>query len=404
MNNQLMKKGEENDPKHVGCSKSDTSTTQNNTIKTDSSPFWCTKCVTMSTRPRTTFNEDGECTACQWAKYKKELNWSKREELLISTLDSVRNNQPYNCIVAVSGGKDGSYISHNLKNKYGMKPLTVTVRPGLDTDIGNKNLSNFINSGFPNLLISPDPKAMKELNRIGLLQTGFSYYGWLIAIHSVVLRVALKFDVPLIFYSEDGECEYGGDLKLANKGMYGVDYMIKNYMEAGYSDVLEKSGLSETELFWFKMPNQQDLDSQNIKVTHFGYYENWDPYRNYQMAKKYCGLQETAAQNIGTYTNFAQTDQDLYPLHVYLMYLKFGFGRTTQDAGIDVRRGAMTREQAVQLVRMYDNFYPEKYFEQWYKYYDIDANYLHSVFDKWANKNLFDKDSYGIWQPNFIIS
>ena len=41
------------------------------------------------------------------------------------------------------------------------------------------------------------------------------------------------------------------------------------------------------------------------------------------------------------------------------MYLKFGFGRATNDAAIDVRRGAMTREQAVQLVRMYDNAPPE---------------------------------------------
>ena len=53
------------------------------------------------------------------------------------------------------------------------------------------------------------------------------------------------------------------------------------------------------------------------------------------------------------YTNFAQTDQKIYAKHVYFMYLKFGFGRTTADKlGIDVRRGAMTRSQAVQLVQI----------------------------------------------------
>ena len=39
-----------------------------------------------------------------------------------------------------------------------------------------------------------------------------------------------------------------------------------------------------------------------------------------------------------------QTDQGLYPLHTYLMYLKYGFGRATQDACIEIRRGAMDRE------------------------------------------------------------
>ena len=108
------------------------------------SVFWCSKCVTMSTRPRIDFNEEGECSACQWTRYKKNIDWEKRKKLLCKTLDSVKSTQPYNCLVAVSGGKDGSYVSYKLKRKYGMNPLTVTVKPGLDTDIGNKNLSNFI--------------------------------------------------------------------------------------------------------------------------------------------------------------------------------------------------------------------------------------------------------------------
>ena len=53
------------------------------------------------------------------------------------------------------------------------------------------------------------------------------------------------------------------------------------------------------------------------------------------------------------------------------MYLKYGFGRTTQDAGIDVRRGAMTRSQAVQLVQMYDDIYPEDLLRNTVDYYKM---------------------------------
>ena len=48
--------------------------------------------------------------------------------------------------------------------------------------------------------------------------------------------------------------------------------------------------------------------------------------------------------NPGTFTNFAQTDQALYDLHTYLMYLKFGFGRATQDVGIEIKE-SNTRDQ-----------------------------------------------------------
>ena len=44
-------------------------------------------------------------------------------------------------------------------------------------------------------------------------------------------------------------------------------------------------------------------------------------------------------------------------LHYYLMYLKFGFGRSTQDANIEIRRGAMSREQAINLVNLFDGNY-----------------------------------------------
>ena len=66
-------------------------------------------------------------------------------------------------------------------------------------------------------------------------------------------------------------------------------------------------------------------------------------------------------------------------------------GRTTQDAGIDVRRGAMSRSQAVQLVQMYDDIYPEKLFEEYCDYYKMSMKEFQENIDKWANKDLFEK-------------
>ena len=83
------------------------------------------------------------------------------------------------------------------------------------------------------------------------------------------------------------------------------------------------------------------------------------------------------------------------------MYLKYGFGRTTGDAGIDVRRGAMTREQAVQLVKMYDNQPPEKFYDEYCDYYQISKNDFLKTLDKWANKDLFEKKNR--WVPKFEI-
>jgi hypothetical protein len=106
--------------------------------------------------------------------------------------------------------------------------------------------------------------------------------------------------------------------------------------------------------------------------------------------------------NVGTFTNFAQNDQALYALHTYLMYLKFGFGRATQDAGIEIRRGAMTRDQAIELVRLYDNDYPEIFIDQYLDYYKMTFDEFDAVLDRWVNKDLFKKVD-GRWQPAFEV-
>ena len=365
--------------------------------------FWCKSCVVMSTRPRIEFDDRGFCSACLWAEEKKKINWNDKQKQLEKLLSEHRDlGTNYNCITTVSGGKDGSYVTYNLKHKHGMNPLAVTIRPVTETELGKQNLNSFVESGYDHLLVTPDHEAMRTLNKIGFTQMGFPYYGWLIAIHSAVLRIAVQFKIPLIFYSEDGETEYGGDMKKGkSQAVYGVDYITGAYLEYGYEKVLKEANLTEKQLYWFKMPTKKELSEINLKVTHYGFYEDWDPYRNYEIAKKYCGLKENETLNEGSYTNFSQTDQKIYLLHVYLMYLKFGFGRTTQDAGIDVRRGAMTRDQAVQLVRLYDDMYPDYFFNEYCDYYKMTMKEFMQTIDKWANKELFEKKNR--WVPKFEI-
>ena len=82
--------------------------------------------------------------------------------------------------------------------------------------------------------------------------------------------------------------------------------MKSAYLESGYEKILKLSGLSEQELFWFKF--LQKSVKNNLEITHYGFYEDWDPYRNYQVAKKYCGLSENKGYlNEGTYTNLLRT-------------------------------------------------------------------------------------------------
>ena len=365
--------------------------------------FWCKNCLNMSTRPRLTFDERGWCSACQWMDEKKTLDWNKRHRELELLLDKYRSKDGgFDCIVPVSGGKDGSYIAYKLKHEYGMNPLTVTSRPPLSLELGDRNLTEFVRSGYDHIHVTANEHAMRVLNKVGFIEKGFPYYGWLISIFSIVVRTALQFNIPLVFYGEDGEIEYGGSKETKHDPLFTIEYMTRAYFEAGYDKVLRASGLAEEELYWFRLPPQQQLNQAETFLTHWSYFESWDPYRNYLVAKEHCGLKEAESGNAGTFTNFAQNDQALYSLHAYLMYLKFGFGRATQDAGIEIRRGAMTREQGVNLVRLYDGHYPEEFLELYLDYYRMSHEEFDAVLDKWVNRDLFEKVD-GRWSPLYTV-
>lgn len=85
------------------------------------------------------------------------------------------------------------------------------------------------------------------------------------------------------------------------------------------------------------------------------------------------------------------------------MYLKFGFGRANQDAWIEIRRGAMDRAQAVNLVKLYDGQYPSEFIDHYLDYYQMEQAEFDAVLNRYANRDLFEKLN-GRGAPKFIIS
>ena len=364
---------------------------------------WCSNCLSMSTRPRITFDERGFCNACRWMEKKKTLDWDSREKQLTNLLDKHRSDSGgFDCMVPVSGGKDGSYVAYNLKHKYGMNPLALTITPALALDLGEENLRAFVASGYNHISVNPAYESMRVLNKQGFIEMGFPYFGWLISIQAAVVKMASQLDIGLIFYGEDGEVEYGGSEATDSTPIYDVNYMKKIYLEGGFEKVLDASNLTESDLYFFRFPNDEALDKNPIDITHWSYFEDWDPYRNYLVAKKECGLTEAKDNNAGTFTNFSQNDQALYALHAYMMYIKLGFGRANQDASIEIRRGAMDREQALNLVNLYDGHFPEEFIELYLEYYQMTLQEFTEVIDSWANEDLFKKVD-GHWKPKFTV-
>ena len=359
----------------------------------------------MSTRHRIEFNEKGQCNACIWSEEKSSsVDWNSRINELEKLLDLHRSNDgSFDCLVPCSGGKDGSYVAYKLKHDYGMNPLCLTLSVPLPDPLGDKNLQNFIDSGYDHIKVSPNPEIMRALNKIGFVKQGRPTFGWLTCLQTSIPRVAVNFNLPLIFYGEDGEVEYGGSTETKNQMYYTSEYARRVYLEGSYNDIESvKLDFPNDSFTWWTFPTDEELSKVHPKSIHWSYFENWDPYHHYLVAKEKCGLLERETASNATYNNFSQTDSIFYELHTYLMFLKFGFGRCTQDIGVDIRRGAMSRDQGVALVKLYDHLFPEKHLSAFLNYYEMTEVEFMNVIDFHANKDLLHKVD-GRWIPKFFV-
>jgi N-acetyl sugar amidotransferase len=333
-------------------------------------------------RPRITFDKEGVCNACQWAEEKKTFDWSKRWGQLVQLCKKHKRLNPrgFNCIVPVSGGKDSSYVAWMMKHKLGMTPLCVTVNPPLQTALGKRNLENFISCGFDVLAITPNPLVSQKVSRKEFIEHGQPLHSWMINVQAAILRTAVNYRIPFIIYGEEGETEYGGTSRLKDQPFYDIEYSKKVYLSGYDPDAIFKGlDVKENERYWWTYPSVEEFDVLSPEITHWSYFENWDSYKHYMFAKTKCGLEEKKVRNISTYTGFAQNDTFLYDLHCHLMFLKFGFGRCTTEVGIDIRRGAMTREEAVRLVCEYDGEFPSQHIEKYLSFFKMSRDEFDDV-------------------------
>ena len=184
------------------------------------------------TRPRLTFNHEGVCAACEWTQIKKtEIDWDSRYNELRALCDDIRGKHMYDCIVPVSGGKDSTYVADKMKNEFGLHVLTVTITPPLETEIIQTNLKKFLSYGYDNIKITPNPKIAQEINRFGFVEQGRPMLSWTSCLNSVMFRLAVEFEIPLIMFGEEGETEYGGSTEMRYTPYYDSDFAIKIYTE-----------------------------------------------------------------------------------------------------------------------------------------------------------------------------
>ena len=354
-----------------------------------------------NSKPDLVLDENGICSAC--LNYEKRIivNWEDRKRDLENILEKYKKNNKgsWDCIVPVSGGKDSTYQVIKIL-ELGLNPLCVTSTTCDESILGRKNILNLRNLGVDHVQMSPNPIIRAKLNRIGLTQVGDISWPEHVGIFTIPVRAAVQFKVPLIIWGENSQNEYGGPAAASTKNVLNREWLEEygGLLGLRVSDLTEIDGIESKHLINYRYPSDEELQEVGVTGLFLGHYLPWDGLSNAKIAQ--ANGFSTFDKNVeGSMVNYENLDNYQTGIHDYFKFLKFGFGRVTDLACLYIRRGRLSREDGLSVVKKEDGKFPWTYLgkelEEIIKPMDMSIKEFIKICDRFTNKKLFLKDSSG---------
>jgi len=354
-----------------------------------------------NTKPDLSFDENGVCSACNSFSNRKHVDWSERKNELQNILKKYRSKdgETWDCLIPVSGGKDSTFQVIKML-QMGMNPLCVTSTTCDLSEIGRRNIENIKELGVDCVQFSPNPVVRRKLNKIGLTQVGDIAWPEHLGIFTLPVRMAVQYKIPLIVWGENSQNEYGGPAAAQENNVLNRRWLEEfgGLLGLRVSDLDGFEGITQRHIIPYQYPSDDVLKSVGVTGVFLGYYMPWDGLTNALIAQAH-GFESYGKVIEGSVVDYENLDNHQHGIHDYFKFLKFGFARATDIACLHIRRGRLSREDALDMIKKQDGKFPWSYLgkplEEILKPLDITVDEFVKICDRFTNKKIFEKDSKG---------
>ena len=358
---------------------------------------YCRICILPDTRPNLRIDGKGNCN-CPASARAPRIDWRRRKAAWEKLVRETRARKaPYDCVIPVSGGKDSTWqVLTALRWK--LRPLAVTWKSPARNALGEANLQNLIGLGVDHIDFTINPKVEKKFTWKAFEKFGSPAIPMHMALHAIPLRVAVNYRIPLILWGENSAYEYGGDEDKNLKGTqltpewfrrYGVTHGTRAEDWAG-------PGLTLEELTPYRFPSVRELQRHPVRAVFLGQFFPWDPLKTFEVSQRQ-GFQAAPKPKTGLY-KFADIDDSfLITLHHWMKWYKFGFTRLWDNLSQEIRRGRMSRAEAIRVVKSHGEEIPLREIHAFCRYVGVSPRRFLQVAEKFRNRKIWERDDRGRW-------
>jgi N-acetyl sugar amidotransferase len=362
---------------------------------------YCKKCLFPDTKPDIFFDKDGICDACRSAEKKhgviNSIDWDERAKRFKEITDKYRSKDGsnYDCIVPVSGGKDSLYQAYSMKVTHKMNPLAVTFDQFDKTATSEHNLEVLRNLGIDHLHITLNPNVLKKIIKKSFRVVGDIYWVNHVGIFTVPARISVAFNVPLVIWGENSEFEYGGP-----EEQRGIKVFDRRYrqefggMRGLREEDLVDDEISMSDLKMLIYPSDEDTKKVGSLGLFYGDFFKWQPIEQLELVKK-LGWKELPRPWAGSWLAWENCDMKFEDIQEHLKWVKYGYGRTTDQVNIFIRAGKLSRDEGIKIVKKNDGKIEHK--KVFCDFIGISEDEFDRVRDSYVNTDIFKRDKNNEW-------
>lgn len=345
---------------------------------------YCDTCIMPDTRPGSVF-VGATCQACINYANRAKIDWERRwgELVNIANVEKAKSRE-FDCLIAVSGGKDSHFLVDLATKHLGLRPLLFRVGDGFGiSKAGRENLINLTRYA-PIIEYLPEKGIYRRLVRHYFEAEGnFPFVDR--SIYTMPVKAALMHGIKLVLFGEDPAFEYGTTGQESPTAIPVLEKLFSSWQTI--------PGFSDRELAWLEPPFAHTIFKHGKVLPLFlSYYVPWSGLANLRVAKE-MGFRELEYQRKGTIENWDSIDILGWQVSNWLKYLKFGYGRVTDIASRLIRDKAMTRESAIGLASLHDGEIDDAVLEDFLGTTGYSPDEFSAIAERWRNKKLFGKET-----------
>lgn len=325
---------------------------------------YCARCLyPANAKPTIILDEEGVCSGCRYHESRdaSDVDWEERRETFEQILDEARTmarqrGNHHDCIVPVSGGKDSHFQVWILKKKYGMNPLLVTFNHTYNAPAGVRNLENLVEkSGCDLERFTAGPDSVRRISRHMLETVGDLTWHYHAGIRTYPFQVAVQRNIPLIVWGEHGFAELTGIVTLEDFVEF-TKWTRKEHDMRGYEpeDLVGKGGITHHDIAPYVYPSDEEIARADVRGIYMSNFFFWNAKAQGEKMIAEWDFAPVTYERERSFNLYAKIEDHANDVHDYLKYLKFGYGRATDDASMEIRHGRMTREEGIDMVARYD--------------------------------------------------